>query len=220
MLPVACSNFAFMLSRSLTMRVTSTSKMPCTCALVRFDMTMCSAIFLRMVVMGTTSPGVTPPIGCSGAVTAGMAGAAAGAEQRGAAETLQAATEPPRQERSAPCLAMNDSMSSFVMRPPRPVPETLRQVDVVLFGDAAHQWAGAHPVLIATFGDLLDRALLLPLQTFFLVLGKIGRNILRCLRSFRAVRLRAVLGCRSPAAQAWPAAQPAPARRQLRLLRR
>ena len=72
LLPVACSNLPFMLSRSFTIRVTSTSKMPCTCALVRFDMIMCSAIFLRMVVMGTTSPGVTPPIAARGAVTAGI----------------------------------------------------------------------------------------------------------------------------------------------------
>ena len=50
---------------------------PCTCALVRFDMIMCSAIFLRMTDMGTTSPGVTPPTGCIGPVGAGMAGAGA-----------------------------------------------------------------------------------------------------------------------------------------------
>ena len=75
LLPVACSNLPFIFSRSLTMRVTSTSKTPCTCALVRFDMIMCSAIFLRMVDMGTSSPGVTPPTGCSGVVTAGSGGA-------------------------------------------------------------------------------------------------------------------------------------------------
>ena len=57
-MPVACSNLPFSFSRSFTMRVTSTSKTPCTCALVRFDMTMCSAIFLRIIDMGTTSPGV------------------------------------------------------------------------------------------------------------------------------------------------------------------
>ena len=52
LLPVACSNLAFIFSRSFTMRVTSTSKTPCTCALVRFDMIMCSAIFLRMTLHG------------------------------------------------------------------------------------------------------------------------------------------------------------------------
>ena len=61
------------------MRVTSTSNTPCTCALVRFDITMCSAIFLRITDMGTTSPGVTPPTGCIGPVTAGAEGAYAGA---------------------------------------------------------------------------------------------------------------------------------------------
>ena len=66
LLPVACSNLAFIFSRSFTMRVTSTSKTPCTCALVRFDITMCSAIFLRMTDMGTISPGVTPPTGAAG----------------------------------------------------------------------------------------------------------------------------------------------------------
>ena len=38
--PVACSNLPFIFSRSFTMRVTSTSKTPCTCALVRFDSSM------------------------------------------------------------------------------------------------------------------------------------------------------------------------------------
>src|SRR5664280_3929976 len=77
LLPVACSKFVFIFSRNFTMRVTSTSKTPCTCALVRFDSTMCSAIFLRMTDMGTTSPGVTPPTGCRGATVAGIEGAAA-----------------------------------------------------------------------------------------------------------------------------------------------
>ena len=63
LLPVACSNLVFILSRSYTMRVMSTSKTRWTCALARFDITMCSAIFLRMTDMGTISPGITPATG-------------------------------------------------------------------------------------------------------------------------------------------------------------
>ena len=171
------------------MRVTSTSKTPCTCALVRFDMTMCSAIFLRITDMGTTSPGVTPPTGCSGAVTAGMR-----RSRRLQQQPEQQAERPerelaPQRERLLPCLAMNASMSSLVMRPPRPVPGTLRQVDVVLFGDACAPagWSERDPARRLRRSP--DLALLLALQAFLLVFGKISGNVLR-LRLFSLRRLR------------------------------
>ena len=79
------------------MRVMSTSKMPCTCALVRFDITMCSAIFLRITDMGTTSPGVTPPIGCKGVVTGGRGGSSRRGSS-GVGRWLQRATESQEQK--------------------------------------------------------------------------------------------------------------------------
>ncbi len=85
--------------------------------------------------MGTTAPGVMPPTGCNGVVTAGMAGAessggAAGLEEPGGVYDgvgWAAAGAP------APCLAMNASMSSLVMRPPRPVPGTLARSTLFSF---------------------------------------------------------------------------------------
>ena len=63
------------------------------------------------------------------------------------------------------------------------------QVDVIVFGHAANQRTGANPVL-PDFVVFLDLALLLPLQTDLLALGKIGRNLLRRLRLFACGRLR------------------------------
>ena len=91
------------------------------------------------------------------------------------------------------------------MRPPSPVPGTLRQVDIVLFGDAADQRAGAHAVLLATLGGLLHRSLLLPLQTFFLIGRQIGGNVLRSFRSFRSWWRRScrLLGAGAVASSSW-----------------
>src|SRR5262245_913094 len=86
------SNSAFIFSRAFKTFVTSTSKNVVTCAEVRRLITMCSAIELRIVVIGTraTSPvnvtggagagaGVAGAAGAAGAgLAAGAAGAAAG----------------------------------------------------------------------------------------------------------------------------------------------
>ena len=69
--PVRCSKFAFSRCRMAMTRDRSTSKTLCTCALVRFDCTMRSAIFLRIADIGITAPGMA--IGCCD----GIAGAAA-----------------------------------------------------------------------------------------------------------------------------------------------
>ena len=55
--PLRVSHALRFFSRNLAMRVISTLKTECTWALVRLDSTMRSAIFLRIGVMGTTSPG-------------------------------------------------------------------------------------------------------------------------------------------------------------------
>src|SRR5277367_3417276 len=75
------------------------------------------AIILRMLVMGTRSPGNAA--GAGGA--AGRAAAAGGA----AGETLEVAVEVDALLTGAlDCPSMNERMSCFVMRPPSPVPET------------------------------------------------------------------------------------------------
>src|ERR1700729_3579862 len=71
--PLRCSYFAFSFSRSLTMRVMSTLKTVWTCGLVCLDSTMRFAIIERILVMGTSSPGM----GAGGGVGAGFVGAAA-----------------------------------------------------------------------------------------------------------------------------------------------
>ena len=118
LLPVACSNLAFILSRSRTTRVTSISKTPCTCALVRLDMSMCSAIFLRMVRHGHEFAGGDSSDGLQ------WRGDRRELRELRSSELAQlaraaAAGAPPA------CLAMKASMSSLVMRPPKPVPGTL-----------------------------------------------------------------------------------------------
>ena len=150
LLPVACSNLPFIFSRSLTMRVTSTSKTPCTCALVRFDSTMCSAIFLRMTDMGTTSPGVTAPTACNGPVTAGAAGAdAAAAGARGWR----------RRSGGPSCTVLGDERLDVFLgdAAAKAGSRDLGQVDIVLFRDLAHQRTGANLALLACFGSLLGR---------------------------------------------------------------
>src|ERR1035438_5591380 len=73
--PWRCSNPVFCLFRRLTMRVKSTSYMQCTWALVRRDSIMCLAISLRMLVMGTRSPGYGD--GADGGVGRDVVGAGA-----------------------------------------------------------------------------------------------------------------------------------------------
>src|SRR5581483_2288486 len=73
--PLRASKSPLMRSRSLAMFVKSTSKKVVTCAEVRLLVTMCSAIFFRIRLIGSTltrSPGAN-------ALTAGAAGAGAGA---------------------------------------------------------------------------------------------------------------------------------------------
>src|ERR1700747_1509551 len=79
--PWPCSNPALCLLRRSTMRVKSTSYMQWTWALVRRDSIMRWAMILRMLVMGTRSPG-------NGA---GAVGAGGG---RGVADALVAAGAP------------------------------------------------------------------------------------------------------------------------------
>ena len=110
--PLRFSQSARSRSRSFTMRVILISKIECTCALVRFDATMCSAIFLRMVDIGTRSPGIT----IAGAGTVGTGWRATAAAGRPPADA--AAGDP------AGCSSTKRRMSSLVMRPPRPLPET------------------------------------------------------------------------------------------------
>src|SRR5580765_2270843 len=57
--PLRSSHALRFFSRNLAILVISTLKMECTWALVRLDSTMRSAIFLRIGVMGTSSPGTT-----------------------------------------------------------------------------------------------------------------------------------------------------------------
>src|SRR5260370_450876 len=59
-------------SRNLTMRVISTLKIVCTCALVRRDSTMRSAIFLRMGDLGTRAPDSSGKDGARSLGTAGL----------------------------------------------------------------------------------------------------------------------------------------------------
>src|SRR6476646_7396692 len=56
--PLRASHALRFFSRNRAMRVISILKIECTCALVRLDSTMRSAIFLRIGVMGTDSPGI------------------------------------------------------------------------------------------------------------------------------------------------------------------
>ena len=128
--PVRCSKAAFSRSRNCTMRVMSTSKTECTCALVRLDSTMRSAIFLRMALMGTTSPGRTA---AAGAMTAG-AGMAGAAAARVGAGGSPAAGAP------APCFSRKLMMSCLEMRPPRPVPGTCARL--MLFSLAMRRTSG------------------------------------------------------------------------------
>src|SRR5512146_3015524 len=88
---------------------------------------MCSAIFLRITLIGSTVPG-TPANLFAGVAGRGVAGtsaaAAAGVAYVGADGACGAGALG-----GAPAgyLAMNVSMSSFVIRPPEPVPVTWRR---------------------------------------------------------------------------------------------
>src|ERR1700710_340052 len=107
--PLRCSYFDFSFSRSLTMRVMSTLKTVWTWGLVRLDSTMRCAMMLRILVMGTSSPG-------SGWAAAGLAGAGA-AGGGGAAAGVGAAGGLARPSRWP-------TMSVLVTRPAAPVPGT------------------------------------------------------------------------------------------------
>ena len=89
------------------MRVKSILKTVCTCGLVRFDSTMRCAMIERMRVSGTSSPGA----GVTAGAAAGLAVAAGAAVETGAGA-------------GAPPFSMYARMSSFVTRPPAPVPCT------------------------------------------------------------------------------------------------
>src|SRR5260370_38410132 len=78
------------------MRVMSTLKTVCTCALVCLDSTMRSAIFLRIGVMGTSSPGI------GGGMCAGADAPAAGRAGEAAARTGPGAVVATAAEAAAP----------------------------------------------------------------------------------------------------------------------
>ena len=156
------------------MRVTSTSKTPCTCALVRFDMIMCSAIFLRITDMGTTSPGVTPPTGCIGPVWRrhGRSGRRWSCGCWGRIGGLLRSRGLRRSCCSALAVLGDEAFDVFFGdAAAQPGAGHLRQVDVVFLGDLAHQRAGANASLLAGFGY---RALILALDAFLLVFRQVS----------------------------------------------
>src|SRR5579875_3607733 len=115
--PLRCSYFDFSFSRIFTMRVKSILKTVCTCALVRLESTMRCAMMDLIRLIGTSSPGSAEVTGAAGAAAfaaAGGAGAAEAEADAGAAAGVAA----------APCFSRKPSTSSFVMRPPAPVPGT------------------------------------------------------------------------------------------------
>src|SRR5467141_57982 len=109
--PWRFSKADLVLLRRCTIRVRSTSYMQWTWALVRRDSIMRWAMILRMLVMGTRSPGYGA--GAGGAAVRGGAAEDAGAWGEGVAGPLGADD----------CRSMKDMMSCFEMRPPSPVPE-------------------------------------------------------------------------------------------------
>src|SRR5579884_1129070 len=111
--PLRALNSAFDLSRSFAIFVMSTRCTVVTCAEVRLLMTMCSAIFCRMLLMGSVRVLAASGKGMAGGGAEGACGAGAGgACGVGAAYVLAA------------CEDMYASTSCLVMRPPAPVPLT------------------------------------------------------------------------------------------------
>src|SRR5260370_37014299 len=111
------------------MRVMSTLKTVCTCALVCLDSTMRSAIFLRIGVIGTSSPGIGGGMcAAADAAAAGRAGAVAartgpGAVVATAAEAAAAGGGGP----PLPSFFTQPRVLVFVMGPPTPGPAKLLQ---------------------------------------------------------------------------------------------
>src|ERR1019366_5338642 len=101
---------ALWLSRMRATLVMSTRWTVVTCAEVRLDITMCSAILTRMVLMGSMRV-LACPAGGSGATAGGAAGPAAGSGAGAGAA-------------GPGCAAVYASTSCLVIRPPAPVPFT------------------------------------------------------------------------------------------------
>src|SRR6266542_1180450 len=109
----------------------STSKTVCTCALVRSEAIMCSAIFLRITDIGSTEPGMPPGLAVSadeGAPAAGVGPGCAGGAG-GVAGADFHSSDPTAGSLGTPDFAcsINASMSSLVTRPPVPLPEIRRR---------------------------------------------------------------------------------------------
>src|SRR3954451_10364454 len=77
--PLRCSHAVLFLARRFATRVMSTSYTVCTCGEMRLDSTMRSAIFLRIGVIGTISPGISMGA-CDGAAARATDALAAGCE--------------------------------------------------------------------------------------------------------------------------------------------
>ena len=145
---------AFSRSRIATTFDMSISKTVVTCAEVCTERTMCSAIALRITVIGSRSarpgsaaagrrrgaPGALERRGCG---AGGAAGGGAGRRGRGggaaglgrAAGSAGAIAACRRRSAGAAARLEEARMSLFVTRPPRPVPGTLRRRRPVLGGD-------------------------------------------------------------------------------------